>query len=193
MRLTAQSARDLLNMKKESFFKSLSIIRQMCDTLIKDASRRGKDMIQFDVPPSVFARESYDPRVMGRALAEQLYEDGFNVTGSTLHLKISWADEDSEETKDDEGIRASTSATMPMPIPFSTAFTSQLRSVAAKPSAASHSTSSAMGGSQMTSSQRTSSQMASSQRTSSQRTSSQRTSSQRRGKKVEVHIGGGFK
>lgn len=90
MRLTAQEARDLLNIKKESFEKTLSIIRQMADSSVQDVSRRGHSEVKFDVPLLVWGRDSYDQGTMGKALAEQLFEDGFDVTGTTSRLIISW-------------------------------------------------------------------------------------------------------
>lgn len=125
IRLTAQSARELLNVKRESFYKSLGIIRQMCDAIIKDTSRRGKDNITFDIPPTVFAHESYDPKSMGRALAEQLYEDGFNVTGTTLHLNISWADDDDDSSEDE--FRSLGVGSQAQAVPFTAAFSKQIR------------------------------------------------------------------
>jgi hypothetical protein len=92
-RLTADDARELMNIKKEGFDKTQSIIRHMCDIMIKDASRRGQRDMAFDVPISVWGRESYDRREMGHALAEQLYGDGFDVTGHAAGLIIRWGPE----------------------------------------------------------------------------------------------------
>jgi hypothetical protein len=89
-RLTAMEARDLMNIKKESFERTLSAIRQMCDINIKDASRRGQHFLSFDVPATVWGRDGYDHQTMGRTLAEQLFEDGFDITGTTVKLMISW-------------------------------------------------------------------------------------------------------
>jgi hypothetical protein len=89
-RLTADEARDLMNIKKENFDKSLSVVRQMCDVTLRDASRRGQCSMRFDIPISIWGRDSYDQHTMGRALASQIFDDGFDVTGTTSRLNISW-------------------------------------------------------------------------------------------------------
>jgi hypothetical protein len=138
MRMTAEEARNLLHMKKESFLKTLSIIRQMCDTSIKEACRRGRDRVKFDIPITLFAREYYDPKTMGKELAQQLFEDGFDVVGPTpLHLTVTW----SKSTSDGEaGDKSDGDVSRPrgggimggMPVPFTSAFSSNLRSAPVK-------------------------------------------------------------
>lgn len=96
IRLTAQEARDLMCIKKECFTKTLSIIRQMCDISLRDTSRRGSSSMQFDVPQTVWGRDSYDHHSMGKALAKQLFDDGFDVTGTTTKLLISWGSQGEE-------------------------------------------------------------------------------------------------
>jgi hypothetical protein len=89
-RLTADDARDLMGLKRETFGRTLVIVRHMCDAAIKDAGRRGRCDVVFDVPASVWGRETYDQREMGTALARQLYEDGFDVTGTNVRLHVHW-------------------------------------------------------------------------------------------------------
>lgn len=96
-RLTAQEARDLMNIKKESFEKTLSIIRQMCDVTMRDVSRRGNSNMKFDVPQTVWGRDGYNQHAMGKALAEQLFDDGFDVTGTTTKLNVAWGAEENDE------------------------------------------------------------------------------------------------
>ena len=136
MRLTASEARDLMNLKKDAFYKTMGILRQMADTSIREASRRGRDGITFDVPASVFGRESYDPRSMGKALAEQYYEDGYDVTGTPTKLKIRWPDStrDGDDIKfarqqDDDQAQAQGTA-----LPFTAAFQRQLAAPPARKS-----------------------------------------------------------
>lgn len=100
-RLTADEARDLMDIKKESFDKTLYIIRQMCDATLRDASRRGARSAKFDIPVAVWGREGYDQRAMGKALAEQLYGDGFDVSGNSKCIAISW--DRTANGKDDDG------------------------------------------------------------------------------------------
>lgn len=122
MRLTASEARDLMNIKKEAFVKTLGILRQMADSNIKEASRRGRDYLDFDIPQSVFGRESYDPRAMGRALAEQYYEDGYDVTGTPLKLNIKWTD----SSKDADSIKFPRQEDAKPAMPFTSSFKPQI-------------------------------------------------------------------
>lgn len=129
VRMTAQEARDMLGMKKDSFLRTLGIIRQMCDSSIKEACRRGRDCLKFDVPPTIFAREYYDPRAMGRELAKQLYEDGFDVQGTVLHFTISWSTDDGGSDHEGEQHSPYPRRTLggPMPIPFTRDFSRSLK------------------------------------------------------------------
>jgi len=123
MRLTAVEARGLMNLKKEAFIKTLGLIRQMVDTNIRDASRRGRESIDFDVPQSLFGRESYDSKYMGKALAEQLhYEDGYDVMGTPLKLKIKWGD----DAKSDDKIKFPRQPDPQPALPFTTEFNRQV-------------------------------------------------------------------
>lgn len=107
VRLTAKDARDIMTIKKDSFNKTLNIIRQMCDNAIKDACRRGFTNVTFEPPKTIFGREGYDPKAMGRALALQLYEDSYDVSGFTNKLLIKW-DNDSNEISMSEPRQTST-------------------------------------------------------------------------------------
>ena len=89
-RLTAKDARDILSIKEASFDRTLNLVRGTCDTAIKDASKLGKHTINFEVPQRIWGREIYDRGVMGSKLAKQLFEDGFDVSGTTVRLTISW-------------------------------------------------------------------------------------------------------
>lgn len=90
IRLTAGDARKLMAIKKERFKATLNTIRQMCDLEIRDISRRGLNCIEYDVPRTVMGRDDYDVKKMGRALAKQLFDDDYDVTGTPTRLKISW-------------------------------------------------------------------------------------------------------
>ena len=100
VRLKASEARDLMTLKQESFLRTLGLIRQMCDTVIKETSQSGKaHFIEYDVPRSIFGCEAFDQSVMGKALAKELYEDGYDVKGTSKKLRISWAspEDDTDE------------------------------------------------------------------------------------------------
>lgn len=103
-RFTADEAREFMNIKKERFDRTLYIIRQMCDMTMRDASRRGQHKVSFDVPSTVFGREGYDRHSMAKALASQLFDDGFDVSGTTSRIVISWGGcEDEQEGKEGRG------------------------------------------------------------------------------------------
>jgi hypothetical protein len=89
-RFTAEEARDIMDLKKECTEKTLTMMRHMCDATLKGASERGQHQMTFDIPTTMWGREAFDQHEIGRQLAEQLYEDGFDVTGTTNKLNISW-------------------------------------------------------------------------------------------------------
>lgn len=90
-RFTADNARDILYARQDVFDRTLAIIRGIVDTQIRDAARAGKHSLTLTVPPSVFGREPYDLATMGKALARQLYEDQYEVTGTCARLVVSWS------------------------------------------------------------------------------------------------------
>lgn len=139
-RLTAQEARDMMCIKKESFEKTLGTIRQMCDIAIREASRKGNGSAIFDVPRTMWGRDDYNHDLMGKALAEQLFDDDFDVTGTTARLIVSWEDPSGVEDKSRVGRSTvlrhadlapkSIKSFAPAPAPaqsFSTAFATLLR------------------------------------------------------------------
>lgn len=111
-RFTAQEARTLAGIKKESFERTLSVIRQMVDVIVREASIKGGDSVTFDVPEMVWGRDSFDRHAMGKALAEQLFNDNFDVTGTTAKLNISWKTE-SEPERPIKGMSFSARTAMP--------------------------------------------------------------------------------
>ena len=97
IRLKASDARSMMTLKQENFNKTLGIIRQMCDNLIRETSQSGKTtFIEYEVPKTVFGCDSFDQGTMGKALAKELYEDGYDVKGTAKKLKISWGDPDDQ-------------------------------------------------------------------------------------------------
>ena len=128
VRLTVTDARELMNIKKDAFVKTLGIIRQMADSCIRDASRRGKDCITFEIPHSVFGRESYDQKSMGRALAEQYYADGYDVTGTIFKLVVTWG-ENSGGADPANPVRHAETPTVAA-LPFTAAFGKQITKAA---------------------------------------------------------------
>jgi hypothetical protein len=100
VRLKASEARDLMTIRQEAFNRTLGIIRQMCDTTIRETSQSNKaHFIEYEVPRSVFGCEAFDQSAMGKALAQELYVDGFDVKGTSKKLRISWAkpEDDTDE------------------------------------------------------------------------------------------------
>jgi hypothetical protein len=131
MRLTARDAVRMLDTKKEGFNKALRMIRQMCDSLIRDTCRRSKTRVRFEVPVNVWGGEAYEKNDMGEALAKQLYEDGYDVTGTVSRLEISWGPKKKkkkDEAAEEEGSEEETprAPQQPFAAPFSTAFSRQL-------------------------------------------------------------------
>lgn len=126
MRLTAAEARELQSTKREEFANTLGTIRQMADSNIKDASRRGEGSIVFEVPLTVFGKGSYSRKAMGRALAEQYYEDGYDVTGTCLKLVIKWEGEERDTGSIKLSKKTSPPAPVGMPLPFTKEFDRQV-------------------------------------------------------------------
>lgn len=89
-RLRAEEARGFMSYQQESFRKAQGLVRQMCDSAIKDASKLGKGFLIFDVPSSAFGYNTYDVSEMGRALAHELHADGYDISGTTKKLRITW-------------------------------------------------------------------------------------------------------
>lgn len=91
-RITAQQAVGLMSSNQDAFRQTLCIIRGMCDDKIAENAKNGKPSVTFDVPPSVFGRELYDHKTMGRALANDLHQDGYIIRGKSTSLIVSWVD-----------------------------------------------------------------------------------------------------
>lgn len=89
-RLTANQARDISAAQKESFEKTLRIIRTMIDGRIKDAAKMGRSYVTISVPQNVFGRESYNIYSMGKALAKELFEDNYEVRGKYTKFTVLW-------------------------------------------------------------------------------------------------------
>lgn len=98
-RITAEKARDVVYARKDVFDRTLNIIRNMVDTKVLEEAQRGGYSATISVPKSVFGREPYDYVVMGKALAEQLYGDGFTVTGTFTRMAVSWGGKESLSKK----------------------------------------------------------------------------------------------
>lgn len=97
VRFTAEHARDITFARREAFERTMSIIRAMLDTQIKDAARLGKQSIVIEVPRTVFGREPYNVVTMGKELAKNLSGDGFAVRGTCTRLEITWEDRKNNE------------------------------------------------------------------------------------------------
>ena len=91
-RFTADHALDISKGRHEAFEKTMNIIRNMIDSQIRDAAKMGKQSVAIEIPRTVFGRETFDIIEMGRALADQLWEDKFTVTGTYTRFNISWGD-----------------------------------------------------------------------------------------------------
>ncbi|MDR3541543.1 MAG: hypothetical protein P4L69_11365 [Desulfosporosinus sp.] len=89
-RFTADQALDISLSRHASFEKTMAIIRNSIDNQIKDAAMVGKQSITVIIPRNIFGRDSFDPIEMGRALAEQLFADKFDVSGTYTRFIISW-------------------------------------------------------------------------------------------------------
>jgi len=91
-RFTADHALDISRGRHEAFEKTMNIIRNMMDNQIRDAAKMGKQSVTIEIPRTVFGRETFDLIEMGRALAEQLWEDKFSVSGTYTRFVVSWGD-----------------------------------------------------------------------------------------------------
>jgi hypothetical protein len=86
----ASYARQILNLKKDEFDKTMHIIRILINDSIREASFRGNGQIRFTIPTFIFNRPNYNPSEMGKALANQLHEEGYKILGNSLCLHIIW-------------------------------------------------------------------------------------------------------
>lgn len=120
-RLTAEHARQLMGMKKEAFLKTRDVIREIADAQIKDASSAGRDSIDFEIPPTMMGRDRYNQRAMAKSLAEQFYQDGYDVTGNSKKLTIKWSLEPATKPEESE---VPAPAPMTFPLPFTSRFQS---------------------------------------------------------------------
>lgn len=96
-RLTADVARELSYIKQDSFEKTLQTIRMMVDSQIRDAAKMGRTKVDVEVPRSVFGRPPYDLAEMGKRLAQQMYADGFAISGTYSRLCLSWNREEKKK------------------------------------------------------------------------------------------------
>lgn len=98
-RLNAKYARDIMLAKQDRFDKTLATIRTMVDSSIKEAAKLGRRSVTVNVPCSVFGHEPYNLAEMGKALADQLFADDYQVSGTYSKMLISWADPPVSEKK----------------------------------------------------------------------------------------------
>lgn len=91
-RITADEAAEIAESKTYAFEKTLKVIRSIIDGDIRNAAKLGKKSTRVTIPTTVFGHENYDINAMGRAVARQLFEDKFTVTGTCASLIISWGD-----------------------------------------------------------------------------------------------------
>lgn len=89
-RFTASDARAVVTMRQLDAAQTLGVVRQMCDAHLREAARVGDGEARFDVPTRLVGHPGYDPCAMGKSLARQLHDDGYTVTGTALHLVITW-------------------------------------------------------------------------------------------------------
>lgn len=88
--LSAERARELMVSSQENFDESLAIIRHICDHEIEEAAQKHRSSIMFSVPQSLFGREEYSISNMGKRLAMQLHDDGYDIEGSSKSFRITW-------------------------------------------------------------------------------------------------------
>jgi hypothetical protein len=116
-RFTADHALDITMSRHEAFEKTMSIIRNMIDSQIRDAAKMGRQSVNIEIPRTVFGRESFDPIEMGRSLAEQLFEDKFNVTGTYTRFIISWGEKKTPRSNKIVKPNAKTNPVISLPVP----------------------------------------------------------------------------
>lgn len=94
-RFTADHALDITRSRRDSFKKTMSIIRSTIDEQIKEAAMRGLQHVIVEVPRIVYGREDYDIVEMGSALVDQLHEDKYTVTGTYVKFTVRWGGRES--------------------------------------------------------------------------------------------------
>lgn len=99
-RLKADDALDMATVKHEAFNRTLTAIRSMVDDRIKEAAINGRKYVTADIPSNVWGMESFSQVEMSRALARQLYEDGYTVDGTYRRFVVSWEPRAREDDAD---------------------------------------------------------------------------------------------
>ena len=90
--MNARAAKELMLARRDGFDRALATVRNMADSAVRLAAGSGKHAVTVQVPRSIFGFEPFDQVEMGRALANQLFSDGFRVSGSYLQMTISWGE-----------------------------------------------------------------------------------------------------
>jgi hypothetical protein len=97
--MDAERAREYMKLRLDSFAKTMRVIRTMVDSAIKDAARLGNSSVTVNMPGSVFGHEPYNLAKMGEGIAKELFQDGFDVSGTYARMTISWGDQETTLAK----------------------------------------------------------------------------------------------
>ena len=89
-RVKAAAVRDIFNAKRTEFKRTASVLRAQLDSQITEAASQGSGFVVIEVPRYCIGREPYDWVQMGKALVEQLVEDGYYVTGTYVRFRVTW-------------------------------------------------------------------------------------------------------
>lgn len=90
-RMKASLVREIAQLRQSEFLRTLAMLRAQVDLRIMDAATQSLKSVSIAVPLSYVGREPYDAVDMGKALVEQLREDGYAVSGTFLKFSVSWA------------------------------------------------------------------------------------------------------
>lgn len=101
-RMKADVLREIAALRKNEFYKTLSMMRAQFNLAVMDAVTQNKKSVLLEVPPSYVGREPYDPVEMGKALVDQFKEDGYVVSGTYLRFTVSWAAAQKEKNAEPE-------------------------------------------------------------------------------------------
>jgi hypothetical protein len=88
--MKAELVREIATMRQAEFYKTLTMLRAQFNLRIMEAATQGQKSALIEIPASYLGREPYDWVEMGKAIVEQMREDGYIVNGTYLKFCVCW-------------------------------------------------------------------------------------------------------
>jgi hypothetical protein len=111
--MQASLIREISALRKNEFFKTLAMLRAQFNLHIMEAATHNQGSVMLEIPQSYVGRDPYDPIEMGKAVVDQLRQDGYIVTGTYLRFTVAW---DVPTAKKKKKAKATTTPTMAVPL-----------------------------------------------------------------------------